>query len=169
MATGAILRRGLVHQNQPAIYFPLVLVAIAARHLGVRSIKWESGLAVIEVSHPPFCVVMTDGAFRLLGCDFKLPGVNVFMAAGAGCGSIAKHDPAKARRERSGFVAQVAGNAAMPGGERKPGGRMVELGDIAPGLEVVTARTAGGRGTGLGREAGAKLAPVGILMAGLTG
>src|ERR1035441_1206190 len=74
MATGAVLRRRLVHQNQPAIYFPLVLVAIAARHLGVRSIKWESGLAVIEVSHPPFCVVMTDGAFRLLGCSFEQIG-----------------------------------------------------------------------------------------------
>src|ERR1019366_10369925 len=169
MATGAILGRRLIHQNRPAIYLSLVLVAIAARHLGVRSIKRESGFTMIEVGYPPHCVVMTDGAFRLLGCDFKLPGVNVFMAAGAGHGSIPKHGPAKARRERSGFVAQVAGHAAMPGGERKPGGRMVEFGDIQPGLEVVTTRTAGGRGTGLGREAGAKLAPVGILMAGLTG
>jgi hypothetical protein len=124
MATGAIFRCRLIHQNRPAIYFPLVLVAIATRHLGVRSIKWKSGFAVIEVSHPPFRVVMTDGAFRLLGCDFKLPGVNVFMASGAGCGSIAKYDPAKARRERSGFVAQVAGHAAMPTGERKPVSRL---------------------------------------------
>src|ERR1017187_4056648 len=157
MATGAVLRRRLVHQNQPAIYFPLVLVAIAARHLGVRSIKWESGLAVIEVSHPPFRVVMTDGAFRLLGCSFELAGMNIFVAAGAGCGSIAKHDPAQARRQRRDFVTEITSHAAMPAGERKPGGRMVEFGDIAPGLEVVTARATGGRCGRLGPEAGAEL------------
>src|ERR1019366_9218180 len=162
MAIRAFFRCRLIKQNRPAVHFPLSFVAIPARYMGVRSRQEEAGLAVIETGHPPFRDVVTDVALRLPGCGMKLSHVNIFVASSTLRGRVAKSGAAQVRRKRSRFMAKVTGHGAMPGGEREPGGRMIELRQVAPGAGVVTTHAADNRGARLSRRRCSKLPPVGI-------
>src|SRR5664279_2479917 len=131
MAIGASLGRRFVEQNQPAVQFPFRCVACLARYLRMRPNQLEACLVVIEIGHPPPRIVMTGVTLRLLVPGPKLTGMNIFVAAGAVAGGIAKRGTAQAGGEGRRLVTQVAGDGAMAAGERKSGSRMVELREIA--------------------------------------
>ncbi len=109
-------------------------MTIPARHIRVRSTEFEPRPVVVEGSRLPLTGGMTDGAIGRLGFIRELPAVNIFMAPGARGRRFPKDYQSEAGRERAGAVALVARGGAVRSGQRKPGGIVVELGHVAPGL-----------------------------------
>lgn len=133
MAVGTLLRCRCVEENQPSSDFLSGFVAAGARNILVRASEFESGFIVIEAGRTPEASLVASGAIAGFPREgAKLANVDVFVAPGTLSGRFSIADPLQSRRDGSGAMALIAGNAFVGTGQGEAGCGMIERLNITP-------------------------------------
>ena len=128
MACCTLARGAPVSQHTSAVHQTVIVVAEAARYIGVSAGQREGAPGfVVEDAGGPVAGVMARGAVDRLGAALELAGVDIFMTPGTAFGCGLKWNLAKKGRSGGGrTVAIQASEHAVRAVEREGSGGVIE-------------------------------------------